>query len=320
MVSGVCEVGNMLQNMNTDNKGDADISVCANCGKDGSNLKSCTACKMVKYCSRECQIAHRPQHKKKCSKRAKELHDIELFKQPPPAEDCPICFVRLPTFNAGSAYMSCCGKVLCCGCMHAPVYDNQGNKVDNQKCPFCRTQLLSTNDEEIAEREKKRMEVGDPEAMFNIGSCYRDGSYGYPQDYTKSLELYHRAAELGYSKACICIGVSYFEGRGVEVDHKKAVHYYELSAMGGESMARHNLGNIDARAGNFDRALKHFMIAASGGADKSLNNIKEMYLQGDVTKKDYTKALQLYQVYLGEIKSPQRDKAAAYDNERFRYY
>ena len=55
---------------------------CANCGKgeDESNkLKACTACKLAKYCSRECQIAHRPQHKKECKKRAAELHDEELL-------------------------------------------------------------------------------------------------------------------------------------------------------------------------------------------------------------------------------------------------
>jgi len=54
--------------MSTD-KTDIDIvSVCANCGKgeeESGKLKSCTACKLVKYCNRECQIAHRPQHKKK---------------------------------------------------------------------------------------------------------------------------------------------------------------------------------------------------------------------------------------------------------------
>ena len=33
------------------------VSVCANCGKEGDNLKSCAACKLVKYCSRDCQQA-----------------------------------------------------------------------------------------------------------------------------------------------------------------------------------------------------------------------------------------------------------------------
>ena len=68
------------------------MSACANCGKGeeaGVNLKACTACKMIKYCNRDCQIAHRPQHKKAYKKRAAELHDEKLFKQPPPDEDCP---------------------------------------------------------------------------------------------------------------------------------------------------------------------------------------------------------------------------------------
>ena len=57
---------------------DDDIILCANCGKgeeSAGDLKACTACKMVKYCNRDCQIAHRKQHKKKCKKRAAELHD-----------------------------------------------------------------------------------------------------------------------------------------------------------------------------------------------------------------------------------------------------
>ena len=70
------------------------ISLCANCGKgeeSAGDLKACTSCKMAKYCNRDCQIAHRKQHKKACKERAAELHDIQLFKQPLPPEDCPIC-------------------------------------------------------------------------------------------------------------------------------------------------------------------------------------------------------------------------------------
>jgi len=73
--------------------------ICANCGKgeeSTGSLKACTACKLVKYCNRECQIAHRPQHKKECRKRVAELHDEALFKQPPLEHgDCPICFLRM---------------------------------------------------------------------------------------------------------------------------------------------------------------------------------------------------------------------------------
>jgi len=43
-----------------------------------------------------------------------------------------------------------------------------------------------------------------------------------------------------------------------------------------------------------------------------------MYSKGHATKADYTKALQSYQAYLDEIKSDQRDKAAA-AHDSFKY-
>ena len=89
--------------------------------------------------------------------------------------------------------------------------------------------------------------------------------------------------------------------------------------MGGNVNARHNLGVNEENAGNFDRALKHYMIATRGGDTDSLNNIKDMYTDGKATKEDYMKALESYQEYLSEIKSKQRDEAAAAD-EDYLYY
>jgi len=51
----------------------------------------------------------------------------------------------------------------------------------------------------------------------------------------------------------------------------------------------------------------------------SVEEIKDMYLHGRATKDDYMEALRSYQTYLGEIKSAQRDEAAAYD-DLYRYY
>jgi len=180
------------------------------------------------------------------------------------------------------------------------------------------------------------MEAGDAIAIYYVGCIYQDGKNGYPQDYKKALELYHRAGELGHHPAYCNIGYCYNFGQGVEVDKKKAKHYYELAAMRGDVQARHNLGGIEHKAfknevarlslgiveGNVDnlgRAIKHFMIAIRGGKSESLGVIKDLYSDGLTTKEDYTKALQLYQEYLGEIKSVQRDEAAAAD-DRYRYY
>ena len=86
------------------------MTLCANCGKGVGDLKFCDACKLVKYCNRDCQIAHRPQHKKACKKRAAELRDEALFKEPPPREECPICMLPLPLDAEKYSFKSCCGK------------------------------------------------------------------------------------------------------------------------------------------------------------------------------------------------------------------
>ena len=304
---------------------DVDIppDLCANCGKgedSSNNLKACTACKLVKYCNRECQIAHRPQHKKECRRRAAELHDELLFKQPPQSlGDCPICFLRMPLLASGSQYYSCCGKEICSGCCHAPVYDDQGNLVDNDKqnqCPFCRAPAPEWDNEIIFKRLKKRVEAGDALAIFIRGGGYFMGN-GYQQDSAKALELWNNAGKFGYAKAYFNIGNIYELGRGgIEVDKKKAVHYYKLAAMRGDADARHHLGNIEGLAGNYDRALRHFIIAVKDGCNGSLGTIKRMYEDGlATTKDDYTQALRFYQTYLAEIRSDQRDEAVAYSDE-----
>ena len=244
-----------------------------------------------------------------------EQHDGE-FKQPP-REDCPICFIRMPTLGKGTRYQSCCGKVICCGCIHAPVYDDKGNKVA-KKCPFCRVPTPDT-DEEGLERDKKRVEAGDALAIYNLGCDYEQGINGYPQDCDKALKLYHRAAELGHAEAYGMIGYCYDMGRGVEVSKKKAKWYLELAAAKGDVTARYNLGLMEYGGNNMDRAVKHYMMAVGSGDAESLKEIQELYSHGHATKDDYAKALRLYQEYLGEIKSVQRDKAAA-AKEEYRYY
>ena len=79
------------------------------------------------------------------------------------------------------------------------------------------------------------------------------------------------------------------------------------------------MGVDEYDAGNYDRALKHFMIAVRGG-DDSVKAIQRMYMNGHATKDQYANALQLHQVYLNEIKSDQRDKAAAALGDCCQYY
>ena len=310
---GVCD---MLNNISTADKED-DMPVCANCGKEGSNVtNTCNKCKSVKYCNAACKKKHRHKHKKECERRVAELHDEKLFKQPPSKEDCPICMITLPLLPSGRVYMACCGKIICRGC----IYAVQEKDTVVGLCPFCRTPPPPSN-AEMTKMYNKRIELNDANAMYNWGCRYRKGDYGQQQNHAKALKLFLRAGELGHTDAYYGVAKAYIMGRGVERDEKKAIYYLELSAIRGEMLARHKLGLFEERAGNANhhRALKHFKIAAGGGNHNSLMKIQGLYTTGDATKDDFETALRSYQAYVDEIRSEQRDEAAA-ANDGWKYY
>jgi len=78
--------------------------------------------------------------------------DDELYKDPPPKEECPICLLPMPyavNFDSiviNKTYQACCGKLICKGCVLAAKEEvKKGNMKD--LCPFCRTPTPSTDEE-----------------------------------------------------------------------------------------------------------------------------------------------------------------------------
>jgi TPR repeat protein len=299
--------------MSTITTKDADDSKhqCAACGDSdggGGSLKACTACNLVKYCNRTCQVAHRPAHKKACKKRVAELFDEKLFKQPPPNEDCPICYLRMPIEGNQCMYQSCCGKMLCGGCVHA--YSVATADTHRLKCIFCRTEGSTSNEVQV-ERMKKRVEADDAQAMFNLGGFYQYGIIGLRQDHAKALELFHKSARLGNHQAHLHLSLGYQKGGIGENDTRKAIYHRQLSAVAGNVLARFNLGSEEGNAGNMDRAYKHWMISANDGFDLSMKQVQEGYKSGVVTKDDYAKTTRAYRNSIDEMKSDDRDRFAA---------
>ncbi len=287
---------------------EADItSCCASCGiaeNDDVKLNKCTDCDLVRYCSVECQRDDITQHLPACKKRAAELRDELIFKQPESSHlgDCPICLIPLPIVAEKSTMMPCCCKVLCNGCSHANdmrLIESSAEKI----CPFCRNSLTMTG-EERAELEKNRLKANDPVALCNEAvKQYKRG------DYRRAFAHLTKAAELGDVDAHLKLGSLYRDGLGVEKDTRKALYHLEEAAISGHPTARHNLGVYEMNYGTIERALKHWIIAARQGQDDSIKVLMNGFKNGLVEKDDLSAALRAHQAAVDATKSPQREAA-----------
>ena len=280
---------------------------CASCGiaeGDDITLKNCTACYLVRYCSVKCQKDHRPKHKKECKKRAAELRDELLFKQPECyLGDCPICCLPLPLDPETYCLNTCCCKQICQGCNQANAKREREGRLLH-KCPFCRKLMPSTHEEQF-ELLMKRIEANDPVAICQMGlEKHKEG------DYKAAFEYWTRAAALGDVTAHYNLSCLYGEGRGVEKDEKKERYHLERAAIAGHPEARNNLACMEGQHGRYDRAVKHHIIASKLGDVGSLETLKNLCKDGFVSKEDYVAALRGHKAAVDETKSLQREEAA----------
>jgi tetratricopeptide (TPR) repeat protein len=284
--------------------------VCASCGIaaiDDIILKFCDDCDLVKYCSDECQENHREQHDNECKTRKTELHGKKLFTQPDISHpgECPLCCLPLPIDPRKSSMMSCCSTSICNGCNYA----NQKREMEaglEQRCAFCREPTPNSEKERIR-LIMKRIKKKDPVAMTQMGK--KEALKG---EYGKALEYYTKAAEMGDVNAHCCLGTMYHSGNGVEKDKKNKVYHLEQAAIGGHIVARGLLAFHEMENSRFERAAKHFIIAANLGCDTSLKAVKELFVLGVVSKDDYAAALRAHQAAVDATKSAEREEAEAY--------
>ena len=92
-------------------------------------------------------------------------------------------------------------------------------------------------------------------------------------------------------------------------DSKTSKFHYEAAAMAGDEDARCNLGTMDAQSGNMERALKHWMIAASGGHCKAMKNLLIGFNQGSTSRATIDSTLTAYNNLCVEMRSKARDAA-----------
>eukprot|EP00985_Skeletonema_marinoi_P013563 scaffold6749_cov89-Skeletonema_marinoi.AAC.2 len=208
--------------------------------------------------------------------------------------------------------MSCCGKSICDGCDYANRSRETASSL-HHVCLFCR-QPRSTTKEDYHLQIKKRAAANDPVAIHKMAWKHYE-----EDDYDTAFEYWTKAAELGNASAHYNLSHLYQKGEGVEKDENRGLYHLVEAAIAGHPNARYNLAVNEERNCRFDRAVKHFIIAANLGHDGSIQALKGCSKHGDVSKEDFAGALRAHYAAVDATKSPQRDAAEAFA-EKFDVY
>ena len=152
-------------------------------------------------------------------------------------------------------------------------------------CPFCRQPVPNT-EREMNERREIRSKANDPAAI-----CFAGLEHLEKGNKHRAFAYFTKAAELGDVEAhyqlsnMYQLGLSvrkdgrkvYYLGEGVEKNVGKEIYHLEEAAIGGHPEARHRLGVHEWSNGNFERAVKHWIIAARHGYNESIKQLMKIF-------------------------------------------
>ena len=151
------------------------------------------------------------------SAKSNPLPSQECEPESSPRRECPICYHGLPLKKTEQVYHACCGHVICNGCvvgkLHAQLKELgkivEGTTPEEAQfrlikdcgmyvCPYCRAP--SPDDEESLRRVNNRIKIRNDRdysiALNQLGSYYKDGELGLPQNLKKAEEFYKKAYDL----------------------------------------------------------------------------------------------------------------------------
>ena len=196
----------------------------------------------------------------------------------------------------------CCSTVVCIGCEYA----HQKRQFEQRlqlTCPFCREPVPNTKEEQI-EHLVKRVEVNDPVAMRELGIAKRKaGAYSIAFEYLK------KAVAQGDADAHYRLAYMYYVGQGVEKDKGKQIYHAEEAAIAGHPHARNDLWRMEKSNGNYERMVKHLIIAATQGNNEAIKSLMNAFKDGLVEKEDLAAALRAHKAAVDATKSPLREEA-----------
>jgi len=218
--------------------------VCENCGSDGNTnpLKTCSRCKLVYYCSKECQTIHwKKGHRKTCI----SINDRQVNQQIQVTESaeqekgiivCAICLSPVQTNDYNAPCTLPCEHTFHTNCITS-LRTHEGL---SQVCPLCRTDLPPGPEQAFLEARSICDQYNN---QLNSVTTLKD-----KDQVKKAIELFKCSAEEGYMSSQHNLGFLYHQGEGVKQDYATAEKWYLKAIDQNYEGSMTNLGAMYAGA------------------------------------------------------------------------
>lgn len=121
-------------------------------------------------------------------------------------------------------------------------------------------------------------EANHPQAIYNLGLVYLEGSCGVPKDHKLGLEMLQQAATHGLVEAQRYLGVFYTnEGQD---SFERAVYYFKLAAKQKDSDSQFYLGLCYEEIEETCKAAHYYKLAADQDHEEAQYRLALFHLQG----------------------------------------
>jgi TPR repeat protein len=152
-------------------------------------------------------------------------------------------------------------------------------------------------------------------AQYELGNLYW-GGIGVPNDHSKAIEFYQKAADQGNADAQCSLADQYMSGNEVSRDVGKALELYQKAADRGYATAQDTLGYVflNGEGGvpkDPSKGIAWFQKAADQGDGEGQTGLGDAYLNGTGVAKDPSKAVVWYQKAVDQGYADAQNKLAS---------
>jgi len=157
---------------------------------------------------------------------------------------------------------------------------------------------------------KQAAELGNAEAQYNLGYCYRAGS-GVEQNTEKGIEWFAKSAEQGFNDGLYQMMMAYGNGDGVEQDYKKGFEFGLKCAENGDGTCMWNVINCYYSGMGVEKNMGKMLewatrlgklenpenLTKSGYITSVRLQLAQMYRDGGELEKDLFKSYQWFLIF-----------------------